>query len=284
MVSYSIQYQRAFVSIGGDETVALLKGYLGDLRFGLQAAGALFEIWYREHPPANDRRFGSWHDYSNAKALGKQRRDAPQSMPTCDFAEAIFDVARRMGRDDADAAVQLHAMALATTGLGLPHGTKRSEIDALLALPQPYAAKQRLLIAAAMAGEIVSANTLEAGIAELLEVGKTESWRLARDRGEMMSWLELFAFSDRPRAVLEAIKLLPQDHRHHWNLERLVTALGKSPHAGALGVLDELARSNVRMGEGGHRAGHGGRRTLPGPGRVRARPSLRAWRGHLASC
>jgi hypothetical protein len=42
------------------------------------------------------------------------------------------------------------------------HGSKRAEIDALLALPQPYAAKQRLLIAAAMAGETVSADVLEA--------------------------------------------------------------------------------------------------------------------------
>jgi hypothetical protein len=47
-----------------------------------------------------------------------------------------------------------------------------------------------------------------------------------------------------PAAVLDAIKLLPQDHRHHWNLERLVQALGKSPQASALGVLDALARGD----------------------------------------
>jgi hypothetical protein len=163
MVSYSIQYQRAFVAVGGDETIALMRNYLGDLRFGLQAAGALFEIWYRGHPPATERRFGSWHDYSNAKALAKQRRDAPQSIPTCDFAEAIFEVAMRMSKEGATDDAQRHALALATFGLGLPHGSKRAEIDALLALPQPYAAKQRLLIAAAMAGETVSADALEAG-------------------------------------------------------------------------------------------------------------------------
>jgi hypothetical protein len=60
----------------------------------------------------------------------------------------------------------------------------------------------------------------------------------------MMNWIELFAFSDRPAAVLDAIKLLPQDYRLHWNLERLVQALGKSPQAGALGVLDSLARGD----------------------------------------
>jgi hypothetical protein len=126
----------------------------------------------------------------------------------------------------------------------LPHASKRAEIDALLALPQPYAAKQRLLIAAGMAGETVSADMLEAGVAELLEAGKTQSWRLMREHGEMMSWIELFAFSDRPAAVLDAIRLLPEDYRDHWNLERLVQALGKSPHVGAVGVLDALARAD----------------------------------------
>ena len=91
---------------------------------------------------------------------------------------------------------------------------------------------------------------LKAGVAELIEAGKTQPWRLSRDHGEMMSWIELFAFFDRPAAVLDAIKLFPQDHRHHWSLERLVQALGKSPQAGALGVLDALARGDesfVRM-------------------------------------
>jgi hypothetical protein len=194
MVSYNLDYQRAFVAIGGDETIALMKNYLSDLRFGLQAAGALFEIWYREHPPATDRRFGSWHDYSNAKALAKQRRNAPHSLPTCDFAEAIFGVVMRMSKEAAADDAQRHALALATVGLGLPHGSKRAEIDALLALPQPYAAKQRLLIAGAMAGEIVSADVLEAGVAELIEAANTQPWRLSPDRGEMMSWIELFAF------------------------------------------------------------------------------------------
>lgn len=68
-----------------------------------------------------------------------------------------------------------------------------------LALTLPCAAKQCLLIAAAMTSEIIPADILVAGIDELLEVGKTESWRLAQDRGELMSWVELFAFSDRPK-------------------------------------------------------------------------------------
>jgi hypothetical protein len=64
-------------------------------------------------------------------------------------------------------------------GLGMPHGSKRAEIDSLLALPVLYAGKQRLLIASAMAGEVLRSDILVAGLEELLEAGKTQSWRLA---------------------------------------------------------------------------------------------------------
>lgn len=69
-------------------------------------------------------------------------------------------------------------------------------------LPVPYAAEQRPLIASAMAGEVLRSDILVAGFDELLEAGKTESWRLAENRGELMNWVEPFAFSDHPEAVL----------------------------------------------------------------------------------
>ena len=245
--SYVLDYQRAFAAIGDGGAVAVLKDYLPDLRFGTNAAGALLEIWNRDHPSGKARHFAFGQDYSRAKELRKQRREDPRNLATCDFAEAIFDVARSTGTKEADPAVQRHALALAVVGLGMPHGSKRAEIDALLALPLPYAAKQRLLIAAAMAGEIIPADTLIAGIDELLEAGKAESWRLAEDRGELMSWVELFAFSDRPEAVLDVLDRLPQQYGYPGSLDRLLSALGKSPHDGALGVLQALGRRDPRM-------------------------------------
>ncbi len=245
--SHVLEYQRAFAAIGDGGAIAVLKDYLPDLRFGTHAAGALLEIWNRDHPSEKARHFAFGQDYSRAKELGKQRRDAPRNLATCDFAEAIFEVARSIGTKDADPAVQRHALALAVVGLGMPHGSKRAEIDALLALALPYAAKQRLLIAAAMAGEIIPADTLIAGIDELLEAGKTESWRLAQDCGELMSWVELFAFSDRPEAVLDVLDRLPQQYGYPGSLDRLSSALGKSPHDGALGVLRALGRRDPRI-------------------------------------
>jgi hypothetical protein len=240
--SHLLEYQRAFAAIRDDGAIAVLKDYLPDLRFGTYAAGALLEIWNRDHPSAQARNFAFGLDYSSVKELGKRRRDAPENLATSDFAEVIYGVARSIGTNDADPPAQRHALALAVVGLGMPHGSKRAEIDALLALPLTCAAKQRLLIAAAMAGEIVSADILVAGIDELLEAGKAEAWRLAQDRGELMSWVELFAFSDRPEAVLDVLDRLPRQYGYPGSLDRLLSALGKSPHEGALNVLRALAR------------------------------------------
>ena len=131
-------------------------------------------------------------------------------------------------------------------GLGMPHGSKRAEIDALLALPLPYAGKQRLL--AARDGRRGSrSDILVTGIDELLEAGKTESWRLAENHGELMNWVELFAFSDHPEAVLGVLDRLPQQYSYPSSLDRLLSAFAKSPHEGALDVLQALARRDPRL-------------------------------------
>lgn len=245
---HTTEYQRAFAAIGGDATVDLMKGYLPDLRFGTRAAGALCEIWHREHPPAETRRFASWPDYARVKTIHAQRRDAPETLTTCDFAEAIFAVVRSLGTPQADDATQQHAVMLGITGLGLPHGSKRAEIDALMALPLPFAAKQKLLMAAAMAGETIPSAALVAGLRELLQVGEREAWRLREDHGEVMPWLELFAFSDHPDAVLGVLDMLPDEYvRYPRGLHRLFWALGKSPREGALDVLLALARRDSRL-------------------------------------
>jgi hypothetical protein len=241
-------YQRAFAVIGGDATVHLMKSYLPDLRFGTRAAGALYEIWHREHPPAETRRFASWPDYARVKTIHAQRSNAPETLPTCDFAEAIFAVVRSLGTPEADDATQRHAVMLGITGLGLPHGSKRAEIDALMALPLPFAAKQNLLMAAAMAGETVPSAALVAGLRELLQAGEREAWRLRRDHGEVMPWLELFAFSDNPESVLGVLDLLPDEYiLYPPGLHRLFWALGKSPHEGGLRALMALARRDSRL-------------------------------------
>jgi hypothetical protein len=62
-----------------------------------------------------------------------------------------------------------------------------------------------------------------------------------------MNWVELFAFSDHPEAVLGVLERLPQQYGYPSSLDRLLSALAKSPHDGALDVLLALARRDPRF-------------------------------------
>ncbi|MFZ0826932.1 MAG: hypothetical protein WAO02_05880 [Verrucomicrobiia bacterium] len=245
--SWTLQYRRAFAAIGGAEVVALMKSYLSDLRFGIDAAIVLSVIWNRKNGPVKERRWGVWHDFSDVKANRLARQDSQNPLASCDSAEAIFAVARDLGTQSSDTATQRHAIQLATAGLRMPHGSKRADIDVLMALQLPFAAKRELLTAAVEAGEIVKANDLISGTNELLEAAKKETWRLDKNRGELMGWVELFPFCDRPAAVAEVLNTIPEQNRQPWDLDRLFIALADSPPNDALQILKALAERDKRI-------------------------------------
>jgi hypothetical protein len=239
---YSNQYARAFEAMHGAPAVAVLIRGLSDLRWGIEAAGALYEIWSVDHPPKERRIFGSWTDFSQHQSRRAER--ATGTPPTSEIAEAIFDVVRALGDGANSDAEQQHALALAIPGLGLPHGAKRREIEVLLALPQPITHKQRLLAAAARAGEVIPAALLMDGLLNLLAAAETQTWRLGEDRGELMGWIDLFPFSDSPHKVHKALTLLAEPHRRPHALRRLLETLPQSPAASALASLERLAADN----------------------------------------
>jgi hypothetical protein len=240
--SYSRLYARAFAAMHDEQAVAVLAHSLSDLRWGIDAAGALYEIWSVEHTPKEKRIFGSWTDFS--QHLSRRAERSNGTPPTSAFAEAIFAVVRTLGDAAKSDAEQQHALALAVTGLALPHGTKRREIDTLLALPQPITHKHRLLVAAARAGEVIPTTLLMDGLRNLLEAAQTETWRLDENRGELMGWIDLFPFSDDTTKLHEALALLPAQHRRPHALHRLLEILPQSPAASALATLERLAADN----------------------------------------
>lgn len=247
--SYAIQYQRTLAAIGGREVTQLMIEYLPDLRFGVTAAGVLLDVWQRGQASQGNNSLAPWRDYSVVKTRRSQRQNARCSSPSCDSAESIFTVVRELGVPDRDEMSQLQAIALARIGLGLPHGSKRADVDALLALPVAYAVKQGLLTAAALAGERLPADVLLAGLRELLEAASRESWRLDDNRGELSGWLELFPFSDRPTALLEALALVPQSRRHPFMLRGVLMALANSPEPDGVEVLVTLARQDPQLAD-----------------------------------
>jgi hypothetical protein len=239
---YSRLYARAFEAIHDESAVAVLTRDLSDLRWGIDAAGALYEIWSVDHVPKKPWLFGGWTDFSQHTSR-RAERDAGDP-PTSEFAESIFTVVRTMGDAAKSDAEQQHAIALAVTGLGLPHRAKRREIDILLELPQPIKHKHRLLFAAARAGEVIPSKLLMDGLRDLLAAAKTETWRLNEDCGELMGWIDLFPFSDNPERVHDALAMLDEQRRRPHALRRLLEVLPQSPAGSALAALERLAADN----------------------------------------
>jgi hypothetical protein len=240
---YNMIYARAFAAMGDADCIVTLTRDLDRPDWGLNAAGALYDIWTKRQPPEGNRHFGSWNDFSPHRVRRAERiAGAPA---TSDFAESIFAVVRTMGQAGRPEGDQQHAMALAVTGLGLPHGSKRAEIDTLLALPRPAIQKRNLLTAAARVGELVPAELLLEGLRDLLAAAQTEAWRLEENRGELMGWIELFPFSDAPGRVHEAIALLSEPRRSPHALHRLLEALPHGPEDNALETLNRLAADSA---------------------------------------
>lgn len=236
---YSLQYRFTLAAIGGSEVFALVKEHLSDQEFGIEAAYALLVMWNRQRFPDTKRGFHGWHDYSGVKErralLGK---DGAESNA---YAEAIFSVVRELGVSSRPAKDQQRALTLASIGMRMSLGSDRPEIKDLLALSAPYSAKKDLFVVAAQSGIILSADQLNQSVQDLLEEAKKQTWVLDDNRDELMTWVELFAFADRPLAVLELLDRLPPHLKRTYQLRRLIQSLGHSPHADALQVLAGLA-------------------------------------------
>ena len=232
ITDYRSAYGRAFAAMHDAPAVEVLTEALRDTRWGIEAAGALCDIWRRDHGPKERRFFAGWNDFS--EHLAQRTARTAGVPPTSDFAEAIFAVVRAMGDAARSEREQQHALGLSVTGLALPHGNKRREIEQLLALPRPIMEKRRLLVAAVRAGEMIPAALLAEGLRDLLEAAQRQRWRLDENRGELMGWVELFPFSDDPARLHEALALLPEDRRRPHTLRRLLEALPQSGFALAI--------------------------------------------------
>lgn len=247
--SWTLQYARAFVAIGDDQGIATLESHLMDAGhggFGIDAAGALCAIGQRQLGIANDTSFRGPPAFSNVRAR-RAERQGPSAPATCSIAEAIFAAVDKLLQDGADGEAQVHALQLAATGLGLPYGDKRTIIDRLQRLPQPYGTKLRFFTALVNAGELIDAQLIVESIDALLEDAKTKPWLLQENQGEIDRWLLLLPFTSRPEATLEVLARLHPHIRLPGRLRPLLSALGFAPSDTAEQVLMGLAKEDARF-------------------------------------
>jgi len=243
--SYSTQYQRAFAAIGGDQVAKLMESYLPDLDFGVDAACVMKEIWKKERNIPKEDFFRPSPDYSEVAT--RRAKNQQQAGNTSAFAKAIFGVVEKFGRPACDEAHQLHALSLAKVALSMPHGNKDLTIQALLRLPLSHAVKHALMTSLVLAGEVINADLVLTGLRGLLDDAKTKSWLLDDNVNRIGERIALLPFSDRPRAIFEALELVDARFREPWKLRGLVSALGKSPDPQSEAILAELATRDPRF-------------------------------------
>lgn len=247
--SWTLQYGRAFAAIGSDRATATLRSYLLDAGhggFGVDAAQALCAIWQRQQGITNEGLFRGPPEFSDVRARRAERQSSSNPV-TSQFAEAIFDAVDRLLLVEQNTEAQIHALQLAAIGLGMPYGDKRTTIDRLLELAQPYSTKLCLFTALVSAGELIEAKLIVDGIAALLEDAKSKPWLLDENQGTIDRWLSLLPFTDRPQATLEVLALLAPPIRLPWRLRPLLSALGFAPSDAAEQTLLSLAQQDGRF-------------------------------------
>ena len=245
---WALQYRRAFAAIGDPQTIDAMKTYLLDSEFGFEAAHVLKAVWQETQPPTNESGFmQSWPDFSLVPEAYNRRQSGTNKdthILTDDIIAAIKDLIKS-GAPESDLKL---ALKLATVAFSMPYVGKREMIDALLQLPVAAVHKRDFLTVFILAGEAISAKIVLQGIDDLLEEAKTKPWVLQEQDGwQLMYWLMLLPFTDKPASVLDILDQVEGFRAEPWRLRSLLSALGYAPSAEAETVLDELAKRDERF-------------------------------------
>ncbi len=245
---WTLQYRRAFAAIGDDHTVQLMKAYLPDPDFGIDASYVLKSVWKKSQPVEHESGFiRSWPDFSVVpdEYAQRQSRTGGETQAFVNDILAVVDDLTKPGADDAD---YRHALNLAAVAFSMPYVDKADTIASLLRLPLPAFDKQDLLTVLVLSGETIPVVVVLQGFNELLEKAKTNPWMLQEQDGwRLNAWLRLMPFTEKSGSILEVLARLEDHNLEPKRLRGLLSALSYAPSAEAENVLSELAKRDERF-------------------------------------
>jgi hypothetical protein len=248
-MSWTLQYRCAFAAIGDDQTVRIMKSYLPNHDFGVDAAYVLKAVWIKSQPAKEDSGFiRSWPDFS-VVPNEYTKRQSSTGIETQAFVNDILTVVDGLiNQSDAQDADYRHALKLASVAFSMPYVDKADMIQLLLQLPLPTIEKQDLLNVLVLSGEVISSEIVLQGIDELLEKAKTNPWMLEEQDGwRLNAWLRLLPFTEAPSSIFSKIDRLEDRYLTPWKLRGLLSALSYAPSVEAENILCELVKRDERF-------------------------------------
>ena len=225
--SYTLQYRDAFVRMG-DAAIPVLIGYLEDEQFGVDAAWALAAIFEKTH--GIERKQSFFRRWPHLREAAQRRAQGPLDGDT-KTADAMFAAVERLMVPGSTTEQHALAIAIARVAITLPHKNKEDLIARVMALPRPIRTKCELIAALVMSGQTFSVDLALTAIAEWIEDAKQNTWRFEQGMWEVIGWLELLPFSDRPAALLDGVQMVNDVLPKHQRVEmdRIVNSAGAAP-------------------------------------------------------
>jgi hypothetical protein len=241
---YTYQYREAFARLGGEEVAAIVAHYLESRVFGLEAALILKVISDRQLNVSQPDLFRRWPWFDDVAAVRASRASGLWNEPENILAAPIFAAIDRLASSGTDREGQLLAIGLTRIALAMPHADHDTLVARVMALPQPIKAKQELLAAMVLDGQVLNVDVVMQGIDEWLVEAAKDAWNKRQNTWEIEPLLELLPFSTRPGAVIEGLTKVKAFYGAGWpkHWERVLNAVARLPGDEGDALLAELAR------------------------------------------
>ncbi len=247
-MSWTPQYRAAFEAIGDDQTVQIMKAYLPNPDFGVDAAYVLKAVWKKSQHTKDEGAFISSGSKFSVVPEEYSARQSRTGGETHTFVNVILAVIDDHIKPDAEDADYRHALELACVAFSMPYADKADKIASLLQLQLPAIDKQKLLTILVLSGETIPSEIVLQGIDELLENAKTRPWMLQdQDGWRLREWLQLLPFTEVPSSIFDVLARLEDRYLIPFRLRGLLSALSYTPSSEAENILYELAKRDERF-------------------------------------
>ena len=133
-ISWTLQYQRAFLATYSPDTAALMREYLLDEDFGRSAAVVISGQWSAANEPILEDMWRPPPDFSRVAEKREQRLSDPDL--SSEAADDIFRAVEQLIDSGTTEEQARHAVRLAIVAAALPHGQRAELLDVLIAMAE----------------------------------------------------------------------------------------------------------------------------------------------------